>query len=478
MNADENMCNILAARKIAHVYMDDVSTIGKKLQKAIDLYESNQGPVVILATHQVLESTVKIDNIVRYPKGEISIGRSNAETKHLAHVMDLINNKKINFLWQCGDVTNEERELVYEIAEKAGIALCDSINYPGSLSKYYKGRINKNYLGTFGLYCFSRPIYNFLTKDTRLKPKNEQCLFFLKSKIPQIATPFSEGKLRRELFIGQVNHDKRHIAPFVNIPIVASVISFLNYIKENMNIKGDILEFRKQTIQEAKIRDTELVAGLSALPMYPNYFYKQLNDAIEELIETKNYQYTGVFDVGRCGVSAMRNVSRTGSGFSGWYGRAIMGDAYSSINSIATISDKNIIGFIGDGAYNLVPDFRPYLIENLLSSGINSRKNISIFILLNGTLSIINTYRYQRFLDGSGRSGVVSSLIKKDESFKIKNYTINIQNMLCFEKEKIQKLLLKNNTINYFYVKIAHNNEGDGISLLWENSWVYQNHDG
>jgi len=47
--------------------------------------------------------------------------------------------------------------------------------------------------------------------------------------------------------------------------------------------------------------------------MSPNYFFGRLNRLVEVIV-SEDYSYTGVYDVGR-GISAIRNLSRTGPGF-------------------------------------------------------------------------------------------------------------------------------------------------------------------
>src|SRR5690606_40824617 len=104
---------------------------------------------------------------------------------------------------------------------------------------------------------------------------------------------------------------------------------------------------------------------LDTLPMSASYFTMHMGKLVHRLIQEENYRYTGVYDVGRGGLSALRNIPRTDPGFSGWYGRALMGDALSALPYIARTSRHNVLAFIGDGARALVPDIHHRLAEAL-----------------------------------------------------------------------------------------------------------------
>jgi len=71
-----------------------------------------------------------------------------------------------------------------------------------------------------------------------------------------------------------------------------------------------VLAFRAE-IQAIRLRRYQRVTDS---PAGPNYFWP-FEPARRELIVSEDYSYTGVYDVGREIISAIRNLSRTGPGF-------------------------------------------------------------------------------------------------------------------------------------------------------------------
>jgi hypothetical protein len=477
MHQEENMLAILHAKEIPCVYIEDNHQLREKLLEAFQYYETQEGPVVILVTREVLEGANGLEEPLVYPAqnglnnhtslpAELS---SNAEI--LEKVMEIINGSERKILWQCGILSELEEQLVYEIAEKAGIALADSIHHPGSVAKYRYGKINGNYLGTLSLYGYSKEIYSYLFTHGKLNDVDEQCIFFVKSKVSQISTPFSEGKLKRGLFLVQVTNNPDHVAPFIDIPVTMSLEDFLRYIQKNLHVNRNVLDFRKKEIEKCKSVTRSIVEQISTAPLYPNYFFTQLNCLIEEMIQNDHYEYTGIFDVGRCSISAIRNLARTGPGFSGWYGRALMGDALQSIQYVAMKSLTNILAFIGDGAKSIVPDILPSMVENLAANSMDLRKNITIFYLHNFTLSLIETFLHYKFFTDGARQTKVYSLIEQEYDRAFPGLTVSHHIIESFDRDLIKKSLSEPSKLNIFSVLLAHNNEGDSISLLNEGKW-------
>lgn len=134
-------------------------------------------------------------------------GPNETQRAALDEAMRLINQQPMHILWFCGHLSTDQRAQVQRIARRAGIALADSITQPGSIGPYQHGEYLPNYLGPLSLYGFSRRIYKFLHTDHEINDTDSQCVFFIKSKVDQATTPFSEGKLKRQLKVVQVNHN-------------------------------------------------------------------------------------------------------------------------------------------------------------------------------------------------------------------------------------------------------------------------------
>jgi hypothetical protein len=64
----------------------------------------------------------------------------------------------------------------------------------------------------------------------------EQCLFFLKTRLPELATPFTEHTLTSRLRIVQVNHDRTHLAPFADHPVRVDLSAFLRHLAERVDV--------------------------------------------------------------------------------------------------------------------------------------------------------------------------------------------------------------------------------------------------
>jgi thiamine pyrophosphate-dependent acetolactate synthase large subunit-like protein len=368
-------------------------------------------------------------------------------------------------------MNREELELTLSIAQRAGIALVDSLTHPGSVPKFYKGKLNRNYLGTLAAYGYNSRVYCYLHYNGKINPVSEQCLFFLKNKLTQVATPFSAGRLNRKLKIVQLTHNDRHISPFTNYPLVLNYRAFLQYVDKHLDISPKTRARRYQAMDAVVDTPSDVMSKLPKMPMSPNYFFARFNQVIERLIVQNDFDYTGVYDVGRCGLSAIRNVSRTRPGFSGWYGRALMGDALQAISSLAFTAHGNIIGFIGDGAKGVVPDVVPSLIENALSYQDMRKKNITIFFFLNGGHSVIRTYQERILFNRSSRQMRLINIFPQDWEEEICGIQIVSRVLDSFDASKLTSAMLKQGVINLFSVVVSHNNEGDGLSLATATGW-------
>ena len=480
IDTDGDIRAILEGRQIPYVYMNELAATKDDLQKAIELYHVTDGPVVIIATQDVLESREALvdaegNSITQAYDAPDITASAFSDSEQLDAVIDLINNEPIHLLWSCGALSAEEKDLVLSIAEKAGIALCDALSAPGYLPAINNGKAVENYLGVLGQYGTAQSVFEFLHTDGKLNPSSTQALFFLKNKIGQIDSPFSDGAHERKLNIVQVNHNSEHIAPFADTGLVMPVLDFLAYLDKHLDVKATVKSHREEKL--ASFQQTKRDAGsfIPSVPMSPNYFFHSLNEVVEDLALNDAYEYIGLYDVGHSGTYATRNVSRTGPSYSGWYGRGLMGDALQATGFLSFSTDKNIISFVGDGARNITSDIIPGILENLAHAKAKPTGNTTIFFFMNNALSIINSYQERIMFKPGGRQMKVvnrNSLLDDQQwSKEIEGVQLNQLVMHQFDHAKMRSLLSQKATINFVFVPTVNSN--DGISIVDQGNWQY-----
>ncbi len=479
INADEDSRAVLTARDIPYVYLDSADTLAADLRQAYDAYESARGPVVLLVTANVLQLSGPLKEPIPYPRSTPAPPPSQAQTKPdnarrcqqteqaLAAVMDMINRRPMRLLWQMGHMSNEAVRLVHTIAKRGGIALADSLTRPGTVTKFVDGQLNENYLGVLGIYGFSARIHRYLHTAGKLNHKDEQCIFFLQSKLTQAATPFTAAKCTKV----QLTHNPNHMCPSTEYPLHMDLLPFLHYVDRHLDVDPEVLRFRRQLLRSIPHSTSDVISRIPSSPMSHNYFFYRLNQVIEDLICNHGYRYTGVYDVGRASASAIRNVTRTGPGFSGWYGRALMGDALMAVPSLAMAGKNNIVAFIGDGAKALVPDILPTILEAEAEGRTPIVHNVTVFYLLNGSHSMIRSY--QELVRGNltSRQMSIVSRLTPDHDWHCGDLEITHKTLESFDADYLHRALKKPRCINFLSVLLSHNSEGDGLSLITERQW-------
>lgn len=402
-------------------------------------------------------------------------GPNETQRAALDEAMRLINQQPMHILWFCGHLSTDQRAQVQRIARRAGIALADSITQPGSIGPYQHGEYLPNYLGPLSLYGFNRRIYKFLHTDHEINDTDSQCVFFIKSKVDQATTPFSEGKLKRQLKVVQVNHNPRHISPFTDLALDLPLDTFLAHVESRLDVDDEVLRERKAKLSVMqKLPETVPTDCIRTTPMTANYFFHRLGALVRDLIEQEDYRYIGVYDVGRCGISAVRNVPRTSPGFSGWYGRALMGDALMALPYIAITGSQNVLAFVGDGARALVPDIEARLAVGLAQDPLGARKNVTLFYLTNGVLSLIQSYLDKRYAHNGAVQVAVPSLRSAPPQERIGAISLRREHLSDFDEPALRAALTEPGRLNIFDVLLAHNSEGDGLSLVSETAWNRQ----
>jgi thiamine pyrophosphate-dependent acetolactate synthase large subunit-like protein len=472
ISAAEDIRDVLAAKRIPYVYLEKVEALADNLEKAFELYREGRGPVVLLATQQVLESAAPLN---RQPEGALAIHKTSADAdwrSQLERVIHILNHEEVQLLWQCERLDTAESRLVLEIASSCGAAMVDSLTHPGVVPKFQNGQLVKNYLGTLGLYGFSDAVYRFTHTNGQLNSKKSQCFFFLNSQVPQVATPFSRATMQNRMRMVQVTNNPEHFCPWAEVRIGLKVKEFLLAIREQVNVEPHILEMRNDAIEKCLETPSDITSRLPVVPMQPSYFMSALNQIIEDKILREGYRYVGLYDVGRCGISAVRNISRTDPGFSGWYGRALMGDALMAAPSVAVTSKLPVIAFVGDGAKALVPDILPSLIESARNMPERFTPNLTVFYFLNGNHSLIESYQaFQSRV--SGRQMQLMNILSPEAEEIHGGIHFRRFTMEHFDADLIRSALLEDHCVNIFSVLVDHNNRGDGLSLLMPLSWEY-----
>jgi thiamine pyrophosphate-dependent acetolactate synthase large subunit-like protein len=472
-HAHEDMRAVYEARGITSVYLSDRTTYRADLSAALARYQECRGPLVLFVRAEILGEAGDASARLTVPPPACASASASASTDWQVQadgVLEMLNHQAMHVLWQCGPLSPQARADVLAIAEQSGIALTDSLTRPGTVPHYLEGRRVENVLRGMSLYGFSSDVYRYLHRDGHLRGKGALMLGFLSSKIAQMATPFPEARMQKQATVLQVNQNPAHIAPFAQIACVCETEDFLRYVRKGLNVDASVLAFRRSALQTASEAELEVSVRLRSRPVSSNHFFFSLNAMIEGLIRDTDYRYTGVYDVGRNGISAYRNVARTDVGFSGWYGRALMGDAWLSLIGLCVNTTGNVIAFVGDGARAMQPDIVPHLIENLTHHGAALR-NLTVFIMVNGQLGLISSYQ-ERFLNHRARRQMrVPWTPPEPARVRVGELEICYDTLLEFEESKIREMLCATRRINIVSVVCAHNSFADGVTLASLKSW-------
>lgn len=462
INADEDMREAIAARRLSCVYIEREEVIPDRLEEAFRLYEEGRGPVVILITQAVIDARAPAARPISYPERRAPI--TAAPEDDLAKAVALLNHDRARVLFQLGRLDAEESDLAHEIAERAGAALVDTLGHPHP--SHRGGRRARNYLGTLGLYGFNQRSYAFLhDAGGKLRPRAEQAIFFLKSKVGGRATNFTPGR-RAGLRMIQVTNRADHVAPDVEFAVVMDAGQFLRRVRDALDVDPEVLRAREAAIEAAAPAGEDVSSRLPSLPMSPNYFFRALGALVERMIEEDGYAYTGVYDVGRSSVSATRAVPRTARGFSGWYGRALMGDAPAALPALALTEPGNVVAFIGDGGKSIVADPIPFVLDNALAYPDRFDKNVTVFYFSNGTYSGIRTYRERLASRWGGRQMRTVDLIAPDADRRVGSIDVVYRTMTSFDGDALREALLARRRLNVFTVVLGHNADDDGFSFV------------
>jgi hypothetical protein len=193
------------------------------------------------------------------------------------------------------------------------------------------------------------------------------------------------------------------------------------------------------------------------------------------LIVEKGYRYVGLFEVGRCGISAVHHLPRTQPGLCGWYGRALMGDASMATIALAAASGDDLILIQGDGARQMVPDPVPAILENATANPGGGKPTVTLFNCVNGSLSVIQTYQQRVARRPGGRQMLLYSPLPHEGSTCVAGRMMVHRTLDSFEEDFLGEALLARDRINVFSILLTHNNEADGLSLATVAGWQRPN---
>jgi thiamine pyrophosphate-dependent acetolactate synthase large subunit-like protein len=467
-HGEEDMLAAYEARGITARYLSDPATYEEDLSEALAHYETGRGPLALFVRAEILRSTREGE----LPRSNVSLLPTRPSAWHEAadRVVDWLNNEPTRVLWQCGPLDDQAREVLLEIMHKTGIAATDSLARPGTVPHYVDGERVEGVLGGLSLYGFSSDVYRYLHDGAKLRGKNELMMGFLSSKIAQISTPFPLARLEKRSTVLQVNHEASHIAPCTELACVADVGQFLQYVRDRLNVRPDVRWFRRLALREARDTAPDLPGQIETSPMTTNFFFERLGATVGNLIENRGYRYRGVYDVGRNGISAYRNVPRTDTGFSGWYGRALMGDAWLSLIGLTPNVEGNVMAVIGDGARAMQPDILPFLLENLNHHQARLN-NLTVFIMVNGQYGLISSYQ-ERFQNYRARRQMRSPWTPPAASrTTVGSFVLRQETLEHPTEAQLEELLLAERHVNVISIPCANNSVSDGMSLVTMKGW-------
>jgi 3-acetyloctanal synthase len=459
----------LYARGFPVVYIAEPGEIASGLAEAFAAYSAGEGPVMILASREVLQAGVAAGELPRpsrvdTPRAEV------VRSYEVEQIAEVLNSAPRRLLCQVGPLGGRAVELLYSLAKKAGIGLADSATQPGTVSRYHNGAVVDEYLGALSMYGYSAGIYQYLYSGRTLRKASEQSLMFIGSQIPEIDTPFPDATLERLAPI-QIVDRKIDVAPFSGLSVVGDIEGILRALHERLDVDPGVLAIRRAAIASAADSVGDVIGLLPVLPMTMNYFFRRLSGVLDGLIRQEDYRYVGVYDIGRAGLAAVDALPRTDPGVSGWFGRGLMGDGLMALPGIITRRDINVLSFTGDGTDAMTPDIVPSLVQQIAADRSAFTRNISLFRLVNGSLSVIRTYR-----EGieptaiSGQTGILS-FTPQDCQRQFGSLTVRHRTVLKFDDIPFAGQLTEPETINLYSVIIGHNNEEEGLGPFSATGW-------
>lgn len=100
---------------------------------------------------------------------------------------------------------------------------------------------------------------------------------------------------------------------------------------------------------------------------------------------------------------------------------------------------------------------------------------MTLFYLTNGLLSLIQTYLDKRYAHNGALQVAVSSAGSLAVSLeRAGSICVHRERLVKFDETRLRSLLMCPGQLNIIDVLLAHNSEGDGLSLVSETAWSRQ----
>lgn len=475
VHADEDSRAMLAGRRAPCVHIESPEVLRERLEEAYRLFDAGQGPVFLLVPGRVLAWN---DPLPSPPARPAFVADPDAVPLDAAaeaacdRALSILNHEPTRVVFQLPHLTAEERALVHDLALRSGAALVDTLGHPGPTHE--GGRPIPNHLGTLGLYGFNQRSYAFLHDETgRLRPRAEQCLFLFKSRYGERASMFTTGR-REGLRAVQVTDRADHVAPDAEVAVVGRLLPVLRRLVAGLDVDSGVLAHRRAALAAASSGPVDPESRIPGVPMSPNYFFARLGELFGELV-AGGFRYTGLYDVGRCSVSAARALPRTDPGYAGWYGRALMGDAPASVPVVASSETIPVIAFVGDGGRSIVADPLPALLDNALTFPERfADRSVVLFYFSNGVYSGIRTYRERLSSRWGGRQTRNIELVDGEGDLQVGPIRLTRKRLVSFEANALREMLLSRGCVHVVTVVLGHNNQDEGFTFV-NGGWRFEN---
>ena len=100
---------------------------------------------------------------------------------------------------------------------------------------------------------------------------------------------------------------------------------------------------------------------------------------------------------------------------------------------------------------------------------------MTLFYLSNGVLSLIQTYLDKRYAHNGAQQVAVSTRAAATQPVqRIGTINLHRERLVRFDEAHLRNALTQPGQLNIFDVLLAHNSEGDGLSLVSETAWNRQ----
>lgn len=475
---EEDIRAVLAARRLACLRLHDPATFAADMAEAFASYLADEGPVVLLVSPELLGARLPetaLAAIDRFPKPPPRPALDDAAIDTALDALAAeLDDPTLHPIWHIGaPLGRKALRLLLELADRAGIALANTILAPGAVPDRHQGARVPHLLGTIGVYTFREAWFRFTMRDGRIDPTVRPA--FLDSRISGMERPFTDSMLRQHGHVLQITEDPAHHAPFATaLPLDPA--TFLARLAPRLTVRPETRAARLARIDHARDHAPGIVDHQRTIPMTANHFLEALGALLTHLIETRAYDYRVVVGASRIGFAAANHLPMTKVAWSGLLGRALMGDAIMALPALAYASDSHLVVCVGDGERNLVPDVLPALIENHLRGGRPLRHNVTIFYGFNNAYSMVETFLS---ISGASRGGMSRqstnvNLTPPDADFTVDGLRVVQRTLVELDPEYLTEAMTTPARINLFPVLLTHNDSGDGMTLQSMRDWRYR----